>query len=318
MKFSKKPLSFEAQISQLVERGLVIENIKNAEFILSHINYYRLSAYWYPFEQDHSKHLFYPDVTFEQVVESYVFDRSLRLLVLDAIERIEVSIKTQWAHHMSLAYGSHAYTINNKSLRKKEHHFRKNLDRLKKEVENSKEVFIDHFKNNYDDELPPIWAVVEVLSLGMVSRLYSNLKSYQVRTAIAKTYQLDETYLEGFLEHLTYLRNICAHHGRLWNKHLVKKMPLPRGKPAQLRDNMYFDEQHQSEHKLYNSLVMIQHLMTLISPQSSWALRLSDLIEKHHVNISAMGFPENWQTRPIWQAAFISNSQAEETQHADT
>lgn len=209
---------------------------------------------------------------------------------------------------MAMKYGSHAYTINNKGLRKKEHHFRKNLDNIKKQVENSEEVFIGHFKDNYDDELPPIWAVIEVLSLGMVSRLYSNLKSYQVRNAIAKTYQLDETYLEGFLEHLTYLRNICAHHGRLWNKHLVKKMPLPRGKPAGLRENMYFDQQNKSEHKLYNSLVMVQHLMTIVSPKSSWGQRLSDLIEHYAVNITAMGFPNDWQSRPIWKVVLMENS----------
>lgn len=316
MKFDKAPLSFEQQINQLTERGLSITNPKNAQTTLSHINYYRLSAYWYPFEKNHDTHEFHEGVNFEQVISAYVFDRSLRLLLLDAIERIEVSVKTQWAHHMSIKYGAHAYTINNKSLRKNENHFAKNLAQITEQVENSEESFIAHFRSKYEEQLPPIWAVVEVLSLGLISRLYSNLRSYQVRQAIAKTYQLDESYLEGFLEHLTYIRNICAHHGHLWNKHLVKKMPTPRGKPAGLKDNMKIDENYHSEHKVYNTLVMIQHLMTVISPASRWASRLHDLIEKHEVNTSYMGFPDDWKNRPLWQVAL--NPKQEDKHHANT
>ena len=89
--------------------NLTIENPDRAEHYLSHLNYYRLGAYWLPFEADHETHQFRPDASFDQVLNLYIFDRELRLLVMDAIERIEVSVRTRWAYHLAHTHGPHAY-----------------------------------------------------------------------------------------------------------------------------------------------------------------------------------------------------------------
>ena len=238
------------------------------------------------------------------MLDHYLFDRELRLHVLDAIERIEISFRTQWAYHISHQYGPHGYLANNPSIRKSEHRLRKDTQDLLEHVKRSDETFIAHYRNNYDEDLPPAWVSCEVMSLGLLSRFYSNLRGYQVRRKIAATYQFDEGYLEGFMEHLSYVRNVCAHHSRLWNRHLSKKMPLPRGKPAGLKDNIFVDETHQTEHKIYNTLVLLQHLMTIICPDSHWAKELKQLIEKYSINTKSMGFPEDWQTRPLWTQVF--------------
>ena len=145
------------------------------------------------------------------------------------------------------------------------------------------------------------------MSLGLLSRFYSNLRAYKVRNAIAATYQVDEKFLEGFMEHLSYVRNVCAHHSRLWNRHLSKKMPLPKGKPNGIRDNIYVDTTHKTEHKLYNTLVLIQHIMTLICTDSHWAKSLEQLINQYAIDVKRMGFPEDWKSRPLWQQA-LNNS----------
>lgn len=222
---------------------------------------------------------------------------------MDAIERIEISFRTQWAYHMSSQYGAHGYLIDNRSLRKNENHFNRCVSDLKKEVSRSDEIYIKHYRDTYDEDLPPAWVSCEVMSLGLLSRFYSNLRSYSVRRAISGTYDFDEGFLEGFMEHLTYVRNVCAHHARLWNRHLSKKMPLPRSKPTGLRESIYVDVVNKSEHKIYNSLVVIQHLLIVVSPNSTWASRLDALIRRYDIDVRRMGFPAAWRTLPIWLKA---------------
>lgn len=109
MRFTKPPMTFDEQIELLESRGMVIGDTDRARRYLSHLNYYRLAAYWLPFEETHLPHKFKPDTRFDTVLEHYIFDRELRLLVMDAIERIEVSLRTQWAYYLSHTYGPHAH-----------------------------------------------------------------------------------------------------------------------------------------------------------------------------------------------------------------
>ncbi|WP_087462566.1 Abi family protein [Oleiphilus messinensis] len=301
MEFNKPAKSFEDQLELLASRGMCFSDKEKAVHYLSHINYYRLEAYWLPFETSRNPHQFADGTQFETILNHYLFDREFRLHLLDAIERIEVSFRTQWAYHISHAYGPHGYLANTKGLRKDERRLFKDIADLKEHVERSDEVFIKHYNDNYDEELPPAWVSCEVMSLGLLSRLYANLKAYNVRRNISKTYEFDEGFLEGFLEHITYVRNVCAHHSRIWNRHLTKKMPLPRGKPAGLRDNIYVDSANKTEHKIYNTLVVVQHLMTVICPESNWAKGLAELIKKYDIDYKRMGFPLEWERLPLWQ-----------------
>ena len=107
--FNKTPKTFTEQLEILKSRGMVVSDEQKAIFHLSQVNYYRLGAYWLPFEQTHSPHCFQENTHFEHVWDLYVFDRELRLLVLDAIERIEVAIRTQFAYEIAHRHGAHAF-----------------------------------------------------------------------------------------------------------------------------------------------------------------------------------------------------------------
>jgi len=303
LRFTKQAKTFEEQLDLPENRGMQIADRDEALRHLSHINYYRLEAYWLPYEISRDPHQFADNTEFNTVLDHYLFDRELRLLLLDGIERVEVSFRTQWAYQISHAYGPHGYMQNGKGMRKDERRLTNDLKDLTQQVQRSDEVFISHYNDNYDEELPPAWVSCEVMSLGLLSRFYANLRAYKVRRQIAASYGFDEGFLEGFMEHLTYVRNVCAHHSRLWNRHLTKKMPLPKGKPAGLRDNIFVDAPNKTEHKIYNTLVMIQHLMTVICPDSQWARRLDALLEKYPIDIRRMGFPNDWKTLPLWQQA---------------
>lgn len=304
MRFNKSPKTFDEQIDLLQSRGMVIDDRKTAHHYLSHLNYYRLTAYWLPFEADHASHTFKSGTNFNAVLNLYVFDRELRLLILDAIERIEVSLRTQWAYHLAHEYGAHAYL--DPAIARNRVWWQNNLDSLHDAITRTDEQFIKHYQRTYTDPpTPPIWAVSEVLSLGALSRWLTNLKPKRTRATIAAVYQLDEGVLQAFIRHITYIRNLCAHHSRLWNRRLTVTMQLPRTKPYELVANFNVSQ----DRRIYNTLVMLAWFLDCISPDHHWKTRLQDMIHRHEINPALMGFPKDYKQRSIWQAV----SQPEET-----
>lgn len=292
--FAKPATTYTEQMALLQERGMIIEDPAIAEFYLRHLNYYRLGAYWLPFEADHSTHLFRPGTRFSTVLNLYIFDRELRLLILDAIERIEVSVRSLWAYQMAHRHGAHSHLDH--TLACNSRHWKSNLDQLKKETDRSDETFIKHLTRTYSEALPPVWAVCEVMSLGLLSRWYGNLKPMPTRRGIASSYDLDQRVMESWLHHLTFIRNTCAHHSRLWNRDFTITPELPRSKPLKLAG-----EFASGSRKLYNSLLILLHFMDFIAPQHHWRQRLKNLIVEHAAPVSAMDFPPDWQTRAIWR-----------------
>lgn len=296
--FTKPATTYAEQVALLQQRGMVIDDPAEAEFYLQHLNYYRLGAYWLPFEADHGSHRFQPDTHFSAVLNLYIFDRELRLLILDAIERIEVSVRGQWAYQMAHRHGTHAHL--DVDLAHRFSRWQSNLEKLTKEVERSDETFIQHLTQTYSEALPPVWAACEVMSLGVLSCWYGNLKPMATRRAIAEVYQLDQRVMESWLHHLTYIRNTCAHHSRLWNREFTITPELPRSKPAAL-----VGEFIPGSRKLYNTLVILLHFMDIIAPQHHWRRRLVDLINHHGAPTAAMGFHLDWQGQVIWQVDVV-------------
>ncbi|MBE0511397.1 MAG: Abi family protein [Chromatiales bacterium] len=297
MQFTKPPLDVDLQIERLAERGMFFSDREQAKHYLQHLNYYRLAGYWLPFESDHASHQFLPGTRFERVIDLYVFDRALRLLILDAIERVEVSVRTQWAYHLSLHYGAHAHL--DSSLFADQRNYLKTLGNLTGEIGRSKETFIQHLIDTYDETTPPIWAIVEVISFGQLSKFYANLKHRQDRKRIADSYDLDEKVLQSFLHHINIVRNTCAHHSRLWNRSLTMQMILPDKRPAGLHRS--FNRSAAAAKKIYNPLVMLAYMMDRICLAHHFKQKLIELMQHHEVDQQAMGFPPGWQHLPIWQ-----------------
>lgn len=294
--FDKSPKTYAEQIDILRNRGMQIDDAGRTGFYLRHLNYYRLAAYWLPFESDHTTHAFRSGTTFEKALNLYLFDRELRLLVLDAIERIEISVRAHWAYEFSHRHGPHAHL--DAGLARNQHHYQANLETLRKEVSRAEsgEVFIRHFQETYSEELPPLWASCEVMSLGLLSRWYRNLKPFNTRVAIAKPYKISEQVLESWLHHLSSVRNICAHHSRLWNREFTVTPSIPDPAPRNLRGQLA-----NRSRKIYNTLVMILHVMDIAAPDHHWRNRLLSLIDSHAIDVGHMGFPASLRGFPIWE-----------------
>ena len=298
MKYAKPALTVEQQIAQLRGRGMIFNDPERAAHYLRELNYYRLSGYWLRREADHPTHTFVPGTSFEDVLADYVFDRELKLYLLDAVERLEVSVRTRWAHQLGLRHGAHAH-LDSALFKQRSQNWNHAaaVASLINGVEQSRERFIQHLRASYDELLPPIWAPVEVMSLGQISRWLSTLRHAADRNAIAEDYGLDEALLASFLHHVSVVRNICAHHGRLWDRDLPFKAQLPKKHPQALVDSLNHDDAGHT----YNTLTMLGWLIGRISPGQTWVQRVCDHIVRHPPACAAMRFPDDFQSRPIWQ-----------------
>lgn len=300
MLFNKPPLSVPDQIRLLQGRGMLIADEARATRVLQHINYYRLRAYWLPFETQptDAEHAFRLGTDFDNVVGLYVFDRKLRVLLLEAIERVEIAMRTHWAQVLAERYGSRAYlqgqVFQNLAI------YEACLQNVDDELRRSKETFVQHYRDKYTQpSRPPIWAISELLTLGQFSKWLGNVKLRNDRQAMAHRLGLDEVVVCAFAHHLTHIRNLCAHHCRVWNRKLTFTMTLPR-RPADLAAQFNVAE----DRRIYNTLVMLACCVRTITPDTTWPSRLQTLLSgRTPLELKAMGAPQDWISRSTWRLA---------------
>ena len=309
MHYQKPPLTIPQQIIKLKERGLLLGDEARVTQYLNGIGYYRLSAYFLPFidrNENQTNHCFLADTEFEQVLQLYIFDRKLRLIVMEAMERIEVAIRTQWANELTVSDNdAHAYM--KPELFKDPWKHQKNMAKVAGELSGSSETFVTHYLSKYKQPyLPPTWAMAETLSFGSLSHWYANTADNKAKGRIAKSVGIPtvET-MEGVLHALTLVRNTCAHHSRLWNRQFTKPIPYIKRLSQILQINESQGSsggiQKQPSKKLFNYLVVTVHMMKTIQPSTQWQERLSEhLSQLNSQQQAATGFPADWQTHSFW------------------
>lgn len=300
--YAKPSLTIDQQIAHLRAKGMHIADDAAAEYWLRHVSYYRLSAYWLYFEFPKGQNgpRFRPGTSFDKVTSLYDFDRILRRLVMRGTEHVEVALRGSWAYQLAQHGNGHSYLDANLYSDRKEFH--KNLAKLAGEVGWSRETYIKHYRDSYDSPaLPPVWMVAEMMSFGQLSRWYSNLADRALRNRIAAPLDLPETVLVPLIRHVTDIRNICAHHGRLWNRGFLQPPKLAQ-KPLDLLNSLD-QAATQAPARLYNGLTMIAHVVRTVAPDSSWIGDLAVHLKTHPTeDLAAMGFIEDWEHRPLWNA----------------
>lgn len=298
--FDKPSLTLEQQIAHLRREGMSIDDLSRAEHWLANVSYYRLSAYWLPFElpKGSSSPRFRPGTDFDTVTALYTFDRELRQQVGRAVEHVEVTLRGSWAYALAHKRGSHGYL--NASLYSDRKIFHQNLGRLAREVGTSPETYIEHYRLTYTDPaMPPVWMVAEMMTFGALSRWYSSLADKALRNLIAEPIGLPESLLVPFIKHLVTVRNICAHHGRLWNRRFKHSPRLPQ-KPDDLAAALDY-QVRSSPGTVYNTLTLLVHLMRTVAPTSTWRDDMRRLLETHPTgDLGSMGFPTGWAERSLW------------------
>lgn len=296
MSFNKPPKTYAEQVGILESRGLGIPDPAFAEHCLRHHNYYRLSAYRFAFTLPGNPDRFQHGITFNDLWGLYCFDRRLRLLVMEGLKRLEISVRTNVAYTLAHHYGVFSYE--DPSVFHSAYRHTQTLATLDEELRRSKEIFVQHYKDEYNLQRPPIWAACEVMSFGLLSRFYENIKADKPRKTIAAEYGLMPQTMKSLLRHGVYVRNLCAHHSRLWNRRFTITLSLPQHKPETLLPNLHPPE----DRRIYNTLVLLAHIVDIVEPENHWSHRLRALLRAQTYPVTRhMGFPEDWADRPIWQ-----------------
>lgn len=317
LQYTKPALTFDQQVAKLESRGLVFSDKEKAKRHLSNISYYRMSAYMLPFKIRNASgepiDQFVPGTKWEDVYDLYKFDRKLRLLVFDAIERIEIALRTQVIYQLSLKYGAHwqddatlfRAPQRNPKTGKIYDVFQDIQDHINEQLStNKKAVFIEHYLNTYDDPpTPPSWMSIELLYFSELSKICKSLKNRKDRTDLSKAFGIgDDSIFCSWLHTLNYLRNICAHHARLWNI----DMDVVPGKFYNKNQNYVWLEKAEVDTaqstKMYYSLCLILFLLQTVNPNTNFRTRFKELLKKYPVvNVGYMGFPKDWETHPLWK-----------------
>jgi abortive infection bacteriophage resistance protein len=295
--FDKAPLTTEQHIALLQGRGLIIEDKDSVLKYLQDISFYRFLQYCKPFETVGTDHQFLADTSFDNIVKVYIFDRKLRALTANSLERIEVSVKAQLNNRMSLQYGAHWY-CDAALFKSKELHC-DFMAEIERSVRRNSEAFIkNYYDKDFTPEHPPSWMVMEVLSFGQVSKLYASLKGCDEKTMIARYYTTPVAVFESWLLSLVYTRNICAHHNRLWNRVIVIKPKLPTREKFRILEHFSVT----TPGTPFAVLSICNALLSIINPKSDFADKVKSLISDYekHLDFEAMGLCEKWDEERIW------------------
>jgi len=311
--YNKPHLSLEDQLTLLKQRGLLVADDVAAIECLHRNGYYRLSAYWYPFREivaGQRSDTFLTESSFDDALALYLFDKKFKLLLLDTIERVEIAARAEIALHLGardpFAYANPQFfrplfTTPDSAGNTKHQAW---LQKFNEAVRRSKDEFVLHHNRKYGTGSPlPIWIAIELWDFGLLSRFYSAMDTADC-VAVASRFAIPRWHvMKSWLRSLNYVRNVIAHHGRLWNLNLADSPSLPsRGLMPDFDD---LTTQPNAHTRIYSICCILRHFSQVINPQSSWPQQLAGLIRDfptiHYANIRDMGFPDDWEKSGSWK-----------------
>lgn len=319
MAYERPWKSFEEQIALLQARGMEVADEAAALEYLERVGYYRLSAYWYPFRVfdtvDHDHHgrpitqatdRFVPGTQFVDAVRLYLFDKELRLRLTDALERIEIALRVDIAHLLGErdAFAHlHRDTFHPSFARRKfgrdpRDSFEQWQQRCMGLERRSKEDFVEHYRLKHGPRLP-IWVAVETWDFGTLSQLFAMMKVPDQRHIASKYGVPDWEVFQSWLRSLNFLRNVCAHHSRLWNRNIARpKIPAPGALP--------WCDAFRGEGELITRtfilLAITRHMTRVVCPDTGWHHRLQGHLAafpsqhaQRRLSLEDMGAPPGWE-----------------------
>jgi abortive infection bacteriophage resistance protein len=310
--YSKPYLAVQDQIELLRARGMGMpEDQDLAADWLRRIGYYRLSGYWYPFRErtnDEVLETFRPGTNLAHAFELYVFDKRLRMLMLDAIERVEVGLRVDvalvmgkigpWSHRSPRNFNGYFNKPDPSDLILRHTKWLERLDEL---CDRSREDFAKRFREKYTGPFP-IWIAIELWDFGILSHLMDGLQDVHLQS-LAEKYALPRrTLLVSWIRNLNFVRNVCAHHGRLWNRPLVDQPAIPKDNEVPLLQ--HWRTQRKVNSRIYASACILQYFLKIMSPRSTWGERLKALHAEFPVGpgLLSSGFPAGWRLEELWKS----------------
>lgn len=299
--YDKCYFSIEQLSNKLKDQGLVVSGDYQEEILkqaLRYIGYYRLRGYFYffyeedEFDEEGNKK-FKKNFSIQDVLDIYYFDEKIRLVILKEIQRVEIAIRIRISEHMSNKYSLHWYM--NLTALNPEYNYKDLFDKISQ----SKSKACEHYnKKYYSPKYPPSFMVTEVLTFGVWSRIFTNLKP-EDKQEISDGWGIRRRdTLRSWLHSLTYLRNACSHHNQIWNKSSRSFIPAKYDNIDDWKDiNVSMP---------YSRMSVLQHMAKKInigSKKSSFKEDIKEAFEsapKFFDAKSQLGFPDDWENRSVW------------------
>jgi len=275
------PMTVEEQIINLREDGMIIEDEDFARSFLNDVSYFRLvKAYGLGLKERNGS--YHENVRFEDIVNLYLFNSMLRQLLFVEVEKVEVNLRCRLSNYFCENYGVFGYEMIDNFAVSPEI-FTVFFDEIQKEItRNARSPFVRNFQDNYIDGKIPLYALVELLSFGTLSKFYKNMKN-EDKKAVSKMFGVGYTYFESWIESIAYVRNVCAHYGRLYNNRLVK---TPK---------MYKQYSEVGNNRVFATLLTLKHILPNDRHWRDFVQNVKLLIEKYpSVNLHLIGFPQEW------------------------
>ena len=270
-----KQYTAPSELLRIMEgRGLDCSDVSDAEALLKSIGYYRLSGYLYPFLKiPKEEHLFKVKSSLGKAIQLYDFDRDLRLLIFNQIERIEIAVRSAIVN-ISCAETNDVFWMTNSSCFAHLDKFSKTKSLIDKELQNTREDFINHFNHVYDNPYPPSWMISEIIPLGVLTRIYENIASNQLRKKIARYFGLTVPVFISWMTIITLTRNTCCHHARLWNRYLsLRALAMNRPSFPWVSNDVV-------QGKVFFTLCILKHFIDVVYPRNSFKQDLVELLKK--------------------------------------
>ncbi len=287
MKYSAPPTTIQQQLELLRQRGLVINDFASAEAFLNKVGYYRFAGYALHFEEFRDRkrtHTYKSGSSFTDVVSLYKFDSALRRLLFSAIENIEIAFRSQLCLKLALDTNDSHWQLNPALFTPHFDHTRFLVD-CEKEAARSRELFIKSYQKKYTEPvLPASWMLMEIVSFGTWSKMYSSLRDKRYKKDIAAYFKLKPFILESWIHSITVIRNLCAHHARIWNRSLTIK---PR---MTARMEKYYSARETERERIVLILDIISELLKPLGMYEEFINELYELIHRYPVvTVASMG-----------------------------
>jgi abortive infection bacteriophage resistance protein len=297
MKYEKEPFSCEKHIEILKKRGLDVVDNERAIKYLNSVGYFRLTGYMYHLQEKDGSHRFKGKVSFDDIISLYQFDKKLRVVINEYLERIEIAMRAKLTNNFSLNHGF--FWLTNKNLFADLGIYETIIDEITETFVSPQESYLKSFKRKYTSEpFPPSNMALETLTMGKIARLYKCLKNDNEKMQIAKDFNLPSNILTSWIIYLTNVRNICAHHARLWNKRVTADQPII---PAREKYKFKGEITPEFHITVYGIISIINRLLSSFNPKNSFISKIEAIIEQHNVDTSLMGFPNNWKKVATWR-----------------
>lgn len=285
--FTKKAETPNALLTKLLAQNLVISDHAQAIQYITFVGHYRLKGYWFHLIDPTTKQ-FKPGTTFDIIRDRYEFDREIRALILEAIERLEVAIRNTICNYLSLRYTPHWYLDRLLFKPSRKFGMGQMLSKIEQEVGRSHEKkFVEAYYAAYEDPyLPPSWIMSECVTLGMWSKAYTILRDPNDKKSIAAKFGINQVEVfESWLHTLTVLRNMSAHHDRFLCNKLRVSPANYTAKKIKFTDNR----------SVYSALTMIHVLLDAINFNSTFKQRIINLETTYGTcMLQELGFPKHW------------------------